>query len=231
MKSSRASLPKSVALPPSYDSFFSFPARRSGYSGVATYTRTNIVVPLKAEEGISGILQPKPPFTPDERISKAGIYPADVENDDIDYQALDSEGRAVVIDFGFFVLINTYCPNEGVGTEERDKFKMDYHRTLEARVQGLIREGREVIVVGDINSCAAVIDHCEGPLLIERAQSQGFEGDSAFYELEYRRWLRNWLMEEDGSGGCMIDVTRRFWPGRKGMYTCASSVLVSTSFF
>jgi hypothetical protein len=23
-----------------------------------------------------------------------------------------------------------------------------------------------------------------------------------------------------GSGGCMVDIVRRFWPNRKGMYTC-----------
>ena len=54
VKSSRAALPKSVALPPSYDSFFSFPVRKTGYSGVATYTRGTTVTPKKAEEPAKG---------------------------------------------------------------------------------------------------------------------------------------------------------------------------------
>ena len=27
-------------------------------------------------------------------------------------------------------------------------------------------------------------------------------------------------MDVEGSGGCMVDIVRRFWPTRTGMYTC-----------
>ncbi|KAF9443310.1 DNase I-like protein [Macrolepiota fuliginosa MF-IS2] len=221
MKSSRLALPKSVALPPSYHSFFSFPTKRSGYSGVATYTRIKTVVPVKAEEGLTGYIQPKPPFSPVERVSAFDKYPPQqLDDDELDFKHLDSEGRAITVDFGLFVLINVYCPNDGTGTEERDKYKMDYHRLLEARVRGLIEEGRDVIVLGDINACAAVIDHCEGNIIVARGKAAGLEGEDGFWATGYRGQLRNWLQREDGTGGPMVDVVRRFWPDRKGMYTC-----------
>jgi AP endonuclease-2 len=214
-------LPKEVAIPEAYDSFFSFPAKKSGYCGVATYTRSSVVTPLKAEEGLTGLIQLKPPFTPEERVSQFQNYPPQfMDGGELDYKHLDSEGRAVTVDFGLFVLINLYCPNDGVGTEERDKFKMDYHRLLSDRVKGLLEEGREVIVLGDINACAAVIDHCEGNIIVARGKAAGLEGEDGFWENEYRVWLRDWLQKEDGTGGPLVDIVRRFWPNRKGMYTC-----------
>lgn len=225
MKSSRSGLPKQVAVPPSYDSFFSFPIRKSGYSGVATYTRHSAVIPLKAEEGLSGVLQPKPPLTAAERISELDNYPPNAENayveGDLDYADLDSEGRTVILDLGLFVLINVYCPNDGNGTEERDKYKMDFHRLLETRVVGLIKEGREVMVVGDLNACAAIIDHCEGHLMVAKGLAEGLQGEEGFWGKNSRRWMRGFLVpEEEGSGGFMIDIVRKLWPERKGMYTC-----------
>ncbi|PPQ72764.1 hypothetical protein CVT26_003146 [Gymnopilus dilepis] len=229
MKSARPALPKQVALPASFDSFFSFPVRKTGYSGTAIYTRRTTSVPVKAEEGLTGLLQPvKPPLTLEERISKLGNYPPDrddpppasEEEEDVDYLTLDSEGRAVVVDLGLFVLVCVYCPNDGVGTPERDRFKMAYRRLLSARVAGLIEEGRQVMVVGDLNACAAVEDHCEGQLMVEKGWKEGLEGEEGFWGKEYRRWIRDWLVKEDGTGGCMVDIVRKFWPDRKGMYTC-----------
>ena len=223
VKSSRPSLPKQIALPSSYNSFFSFPLNKTGYSGVATYTRTDTVIPLKAEEGLTGLIQPRPAFSEKERISRSGSYPHDVDDPDaekVNYKDLDGEGRAVVTDFGLFVLINVYCPNDGCGSTERENFKMNYHRLLEARVHGLIQEGRQVIVVGDLNACAAVDDHCEGQLMVARGLREGLQGEEGFWGKEYRRWIRDWLIKDDGTG-CLIDIVRKFWPGRKGMYTCA----------
>ena len=219
MKSSRAGLTKSVGLPPTYDAFFSFPTKKSGYSGVATYTRNASVVPLKAEEGLCGFVQPKPPLTHEERVMEDEVEDDEALND-IDFKDLDSEGRAVVVDFGLFVLIKVYCPNDN-GVEGRDKYKIDFHRALEARTKGLIeKEKREVIVVGDLNACAAVIDHCEGQLMVARGLAEGLEGEAGFWGQEFRRRMRDWLVKEDGSGGCMVDIVRRLWPDRKGMYTC-----------
>ena len=72
-KSSRAAIGRDIALPDSFHSFFSFPASKGGYSGVAVYTDTRTATLLKAEEGLSGGLQPKIPSSPSERISTS--YP------------------------------------------------------------------------------------------------------------------------------------------------------------
>lgn len=101
-----------MACPGPYDAFWTFPRSKTGYSGVCTYVDSRYCVPLKAEEGITGLLlgdaagsTMKPPWTEDERI---GHYP-DVEAVDwedelgggmFDPRKLDMEGRAVVCDFG-----------------------------------------------------------------------------------------------------------------------------------
>jgi AP endonuclease-2 len=196
---------------------------------VATYTRRSTLVPNKAEEGLTGLIQPKPSLTAEERISTDGDYPSDLtlnlvddlaDEDELDFKELDGEGRAVVVDVGLFVLINVYCPNNSTGTDEREKFKRNYHKLLEARVDALIKENREVMVVGDLNACAAVQDHCEGPLLVARGLAEGLQGDEGFWGVDHRGYVRDWLMDSEGSGGCMVDIVRRFWPTRKGMYTC-----------
>ncbi|EKM82253.1 hypothetical protein AGABI1DRAFT_70906 [Agaricus bisporus var. burnettii JB137-S8] len=254
VKSSRAALPKSVAVPPSYHSFFSFPVKKTGYSGVAVYSRISTVTPLKAEEGLTGLVQPKTPLGPEERVSRWDNYPphqeyaaaqsenAYEEDGEVDYQLLDGEGRTLVIDFGLFVLINTYCPNDSSTpatpaapspTMSRDKYKKQYHRLLSSRVESLIKnENRQVIVLGDINACAAVIDHCEGDIMVSRARKANNleKGDeSGFWDCEGtgegRRWLSDWLQRHDGAGGPMVDIVRRFWPERKGMYTCWNTKL------
>ncbi|KII87135.1 hypothetical protein PLICRDRAFT_176924 [Plicaturopsis crispa FD-325 SS-3] len=213
MKTSRSALEHNVAVPESYDSFFSFPVTKGGYSGVAVYANSRTAVPLKAEEGLSGKLQPKMPLGPTERVSASYPSAHDVHLEpDLDghmpsdLAALDTEGRALVVDFGLFVLINVYCPAET--SEERLPYKMNFHRLLDARVRGLVAEGREVLVVGDINISAAPIDHCDGHLA---------SNASVFYEHPPRAWFRDWL---DPVQGLFVDAVRMFWPDRKGMYTC-----------
>ncbi|PPQ65181.1 hypothetical protein CVT24_011058 [Panaeolus cyanescens] len=226
MKSSRSLLPKDVGLPAEFDSFFSFPLKKGGYSGVGTYIRRDIAIALKAEEGISGCLQPKVPFTEEERISPPLSLVGNVEDDndiiETDYKTLDSEGRTIITDLGLFVLINVYCPNDS-GTPEREKFKMDFHRVMERRVALLIKQGREVMVVGDLNACAAVEDHVEGRLMVERGLKEGLSGEEGFWGKEYRRLLKDWLITDEDNGdskGCLVDIVRRFWPHRKDMFTC-----------
>ena len=170
MKCTRQSLSHTFAIPSTYDSFFSFPVNKGGYSGVAVYTST-IARAIKAEEGLG-----------------------------LDY--LDTEGRTLTLDFGLFVLINTYSPNET--SDARLPYKMDYHRLMQARVEHLTKvEGREVIVVGDLNVCREPKDHCDGHLESVK---------NSFWDHPARAWLKAWCSE-----GSMVDVVRMFWPDRKGM--------------
>ncbi|THH17846.1 hypothetical protein EW146_g3051 [Bondarzewia mesenterica] len=213
MKTTRSTIGRDVALPDAFDSFFSFPASKGGYSGVAVYTKSSTAVPIKAEEGLSGPLQSKPTLTPEERVSPSYPYAHEIDmmedaegNTPSDFTSLDSEGRALVLDFGLFVLINLYCPNET--SDSRLPFKMNYHFLLQERVRKLVEEeGREVIVVGDINVCAEPIDHCDGHLP---------SNASTFWEHPARAWFHKWLHPP----GPMVDIVRSFWPDRKGMYTC-----------
>ncbi|KAE9410581.1 DNase I-like protein [Gymnopus androsaceus JB14] len=228
VKSSRSALPAPVALPPSFDAYYSFPLSKNGYSGVATYTASGITA-LKAEEGLTGQLrQPhlKPPPSVEERIFSLDSYD-ELDMPSADLKSLDAEGRVLAFDFGLFVLINVYCPNDGSTEEDTTRFdyKMAFHRLLEARVRALIREGREVILLGDINACAALIDHCEGDIIKRRGVAQGFDGDAEEYfwaENEARRWLRDLL---EGYKKCLVDVVRRYHPEREGMFTCWNTKL------
>ncbi|KAF5373154.1 hypothetical protein D9758_001779 [Tetrapyrgos nigripes] len=264
VKQARNALPKNVAIPPSYDSFFSFPIHKNGYSGVATYTRMETVVPLKAEEGITGLLhfssgegrrrngkQPKLVLTREERVSSPdssypGLSGVDDNSDDeghpanslprseSDLKLLDAEGRTLVLDFGLFVLINVYCPNDGSADEtdsnNRIRFKTDFHNVLEARIKSLIREGREVILVGDLNACATINDHCEGEIIVKRVtrerqfrDGEDMDPEEIFWEeKQWRRWLRDLII---GEKKCFVDVTRVYHPERKEMYTCWNTKL------
>ena len=103
-----------MAVPGPYDGFWTFPRSKTGYSGVCTYVDTRRCVPLKAEEGITGLMLDdkgstmRPGWTMEERI---GCYP-DIERldfmDEVDGtgfepKRLDMEGRAVVCDFGWVI--------------------------------------------------------------------------------------------------------------------------------
>ncbi|KAI6010944.1 Endonuclease/exonuclease/phosphatase [Pisolithus orientalis] len=212
MKTARNGLDRNIAVPDPFDGYFSFPANKGGYSGVAIYTDSRTVAPLKAEEGLSGTVQPKPPLSEDERISRhypcaneMNLIPDEHGNKPSELTSLDTEGRALILDLGLFVLINVYCPNET--SDSRLPFKMNYHLMLQERVGKLINEGRDVIVVGDINICATPLDHCDGHLASNAA---------TFYDHPARAWFRDWL----SPNGCMTDAVRTLWPCRKGMYTC-----------
>ncbi|PAV19983.1 DNase I [Pyrrhoderma noxium] len=159
IKSSRQMVQKDLALPESYDAFFSFPIAKGGYSGVSVYTKRSQCQPLKAEEGLSGHLQSglKPPLTSEERIScdlplahELNLLEDSATATHLDLYELDKEGRALILDFGLFVLINLYCPNET--SDARLPYKMNFHLLLEERVRRLVEiDKREVIVTGDIN--------------------------------------------------------------------------------
>ena len=204
MKASRQTLDKNFALPESYDAFFSFPTTKGGYSGTAVYTKISTACPLKAEEGLSGTLQSglKPPLTIEERVSSSypeasemSLVEDEFSSTHLDLAELDKEGRALVLDFGLFVLFNLYCPNET--SDARLPYKMNYNLLLAERVRRLVEiDKREVIVTGDMNVCAAPIDHCDGELPSNRDE---------FWAHPARKWFHEWL----DPIGPMVDVLRR----------------------
>lgn len=126
-----------------------------------------------------------------------------------------------------------YCP--ALTNEDRLPFKNDFNAMVDRRVRNLIKAGREVIVVGDLvrslfdqcgilcgnpadltfpslkNICASDLDTVEPT---KRAMDQGLAN---FTDFPPRAWLRDFV----GSGGPMIDITRKLHPNRLGMFTCA----------
>ena len=65
---------------------------------------------------------------------------------------LQREGRVLATDHGTFVLFNLYAPNAGERpARARLGFKLQWFAALRERIDKLLDEGREVVVVGDLN--------------------------------------------------------------------------------
>lgn len=200
-----------MALLQNYDSFFSSYSRKppKGYSGTAIFTKKSVCIPVKAEEGLTGIIQADNAKTIP-KSHNVGSYPppsvlSSLDIDTSELRDLDIEGRTAIVDLGLFVLINLYCPNQT--NDDRLIFKMAFNAMVEARVDALIQAGRQVMVVGDMNICSQEIDHCE---------PSKHEGD--FGDTPPRRWFNRWISHQN-LGGTMVDVCRVLHPKRKFMYT------------
>jgi AP endonuclease-2 len=186
---------------------------RTGYSGVAIYTRNAKCHPIKAEEGITGILEP--PFHPGctyktlPAAENIGGYP---ELSEEDATLLDSEGRALILDFNAFVLIGAYCP---VATDpSRDNFRISFVRALCSRVRNLvIKCQRRVVVAGDLNIARDMIDMVGAEQVMKGSAMERWK------DTPTRRALDELL--EPHIDGIMVDLCREYFPERTGMYTCS----------
>lgn len=69
----------------------------------------------------------------------------------------DSEGRVIWMDFGFFMLFNTYMPNGG-RTKNRLDYKLDFYNSFLVHLKKLIAGGKKIIITGDINTAHQPID-------------------------------------------------------------------------
>lgn len=128
---------------------------------------------------------------------------------------LDSEGRALVIDFGAFVLIGTYCP--AATDPARDGFRADFVRALDERVRRLVTEmGRRVVVVGDLNIAKDEIDSAAAKEIMKQQDLQNWRDP---IKRPTRHILHKLLVPQPE--GVMVDLCREFFPDRTGMYTCS----------
>ncbi|EIE88801.1 hypothetical protein RO3G_13512 [Rhizopus delemar RA 99-880] len=185
-----------MALVPGYDAYFSFSKAKLGYSGVSVYVKSEIGLPKASLEGITGILQNRP-FDAD--FLKTLQTPAD---------ALDAEGRCIILEFECLVLINIYFPN--FASEARGEFIMDYYGCVQKRIEDYLAKGQQVVLVGDVNAVHDTIDHCDPK------ESMRQHGLKDFKDLPHRRWVDRLI----GPQGSMIDMARYYHPDRKGMFTC-----------
>lgn len=72
-----------------------------------------------------------------------------------------------------------------------------------------ILQGRQVILVGDLNIAHYPIDHCDP------VQSMKDYGIGQFHEQPARKWLTDFMEENQ-----LVDVYRALHPDSKGAYTC-----------
>lgn len=224
--SASPNIKKVIAIFNSLHSFLCLCAS-TGYSGVAIYTRSSACSPIRAEEGITGILCPPGSsqsffdLPDDERI---GGYPTISQYGDctVDAATLDSEGRCLILEFPAFVLIGTYCPANR--DETRDHFRLGFLNALDARVRNLVNTGKRVILAGDLNVIREEIDTANAQ---ERMRKEGVTAEE-FFSTPARR-LFNHMVEngkvygerdESRATPVLADICREFHKQRRGMFTC-----------
>ena len=198
-----------------------------GYSGVVIYTRQSACAPIRAEEGITGTLCPPNspvPFSQLPQRLQIGGYPsqAQLSKSFVDANTLDSEGRAVILEFSAFVLLGVYNPANSDGN--RDDFRQGFLDILDARIRNIVSMGKRVIVAGDLNISRDELDVANAEAQMRKQGLTGFE----YVSTPARRMLNHLLAggkvfgerDEGRSESVLSDVCRKFHPDRKGMFTC-----------
>lgn len=96
------------------------------------------------KKGYSGVCvyTKKPPINISEKIGK---------------KEFDREGRNLILDFGDFVLFNIYFPNGSSGNV-RVPYKMAFYEHFLKVVETYQKDGRKVIICGDVNTAHKEID-------------------------------------------------------------------------
>jgi exodeoxyribonuclease-3 len=69
----------------------------------------------------------------------------------------DTEGRVIIAEYGRFLLFNIYFPN-GKASKERLFYKMEFYDVILHTVDRLRKEGKKLIICGDVNTAHREID-------------------------------------------------------------------------
>ncbi|MCK4641697.1 MAG: exodeoxyribonuclease III [Candidatus Marinimicrobia bacterium] len=107
----------------------------------------------------------------------------------------DREGRIIVAEYDNFVLLNIYFPN-GQKNDERLQYKLDFYDAFLDVVDSMNREGKNIIICGDVNTAHKPID------IARPKENQTVSG---FLPVE-REWIDKFI-----SHG-YIDTFRKFHP-------------------
>ena len=198
-----------------------------GYSGVVIYTRNSTCAPIRAEEGITGILTPpntSASFRDLAEYEQIGGYPnsEQMSLSEVDAITLDSEGRCVILEFPAFVLLGTYCPANR--DETRDEFRLGFLNVLDARIRNLVAIGKRVIWTGDLNISREELDTAAAE---ESMRKNGMDGQQ-YVSTPSRRIFNQLLVggkvfggrDEGRENSILWDICRGFHEDRKGMFTC-----------
>ncbi|KAL7818693.1 Endonuclease/exonuclease/phosphatase [Trichoderma aethiopicum] len=225
-KIQRKDLTDDMVLVPGWDVYFSLPRHKKGYSGVAIYTRNATCAPIRAEEGILGVLCPPRSSTQFRNLPKdqqIGGYPRPEQlSGNIDELLLDSEGRCVILEFPAFVLLGVYSPANR--DESRVEFRMEFLQALDARVRNLVAQGKQVILAGDLNVSRAAADSTN---IVENLRKEGLSMEE-WMNLPSRRLFNHLVFggtvqgdrDEGREQPVLWDLCREFHPAREGMNTC-----------
>ncbi|PYH89061.1 DNA lyase Apn2 [Aspergillus ellipticus CBS 707.79] len=226
-KIQRKDLRDDMVLVPGWDCYFSLPRVKKGYSGVVIYTRNATCAPIRAEEGLTGVLRPpnsSVPFRDLPEDQQIGGYPTieQLSQLDLDAATLDSEGRCVVLEFPAFVLLGIYSPANR--DETRDSFRHNFIDLMDARIRNLVAMGKRVFVTGDLNISRGEIDSAHAGEAIRK----GTLTEDEYISVHARRVFNQILSDgkvigprdEGRDQPVLHDICRSFYPDRKGMYTC-----------
>ncbi|KEQ72377.1 APN2 DNA lyase apurinic/apyrimidinic [Aureobasidium namibiae CBS 147.97] len=226
LKIQRKDLRDDMVMLDGWDCYFSLPRQKKGYSGVGIYTRNATCSPIRAEEGILGVLTPPNSATQYRSLPESqqiGGYLSEVELAElgVDPLLLDSEGRCVCLEFPAFVLFGVYSPANSNGL--RDDFRYAFLSALDCRIRKLNKMGKRVVLVGDLNVSRGLIDTASSAEDIKKAGLTSEE-----YVSTPNRRIFNQLIiggevygerDEGREESVMLDTTREFHPERTGMYT------------
>ncbi|KAF2265308.1 DNase I-like protein [Lojkania enalia] len=226
LKIQRKDLQDDMVLVPGWDCYFSLPKHKKGYSGVGIYTRQAVCTPIRAEEGLLGVLTPPGSSTPYRDLPEdtcIGGYPTSFQVAElgVDPAVLDAEGRCVVLEFPAFVLFGVYSPANSNGL--RDDFRYGFICALDTRIRNLEKMGKRVIVTGDLNVSREEIDTARAE---ENMRELGITRDE--YLNSPNRRIFNQLLENGKVPGgrdegrkkpILYDLCREFHPMRRGMFT------------
>ena len=105
----------------------------------------------------------------------------------------DTEGRTLMLEYKDFILFNIYFPNGGAGNK-RVPFKMDFYDAFLKKVNRLKKQGKKVIICGDVNTAHEEID---------LARPKQNEKNTGFLP-EERAWVTKFL------GNGYVDTFRHF---------------------
>lgn len=182
--------------------------------------------PIRAEEGLLGVLCPPNSSTPYRELPSAsaiGGYPtpSQVAALGVDPAVLDAEGRCLVIEFPAFVLFGVYSPANSNGL--RDDFRLGFLTSLDTRIRNLAKMGKNVILTGDLNVSRDLIDTAKAE---DHMKSEGITYDE-YLNMPNRRIFNQLLLngkvsgerDEERGEPILYDLCREFHPKREGMFT------------
>lgn len=106
---------------------------------------------------------------------------------------IDSEGRVLMLDYGEFVLFNTYFPNSQ-REHQRLGYKLAFCQALHKHLDTFVAQGKHVIICGDYN-----IAHQEIDLKNPKTNTK-----NAGFLPEERAWMSQFL------GNDYVDLFRQF---------------------